>query len=57
MWAIRRAYRILAADDPRPLAARLGAEGKRILIGAAITLGLLILGVILLVGILIAAAT
>jgi hypothetical protein len=57
IWALRRAYRILATDDPRPLAARLGAEGKRILIGAAITLGLLILGVILLVGVLIALAT
>ena len=57
MWALRRAYRILTADDPRPLAARLGAEGKRILIGAAITLALLILGVILLVGVLIALAT
>ena len=29
---------ILTADDPRPLAARVGAEGKRILVGAAITL-------------------
>jgi hypothetical protein len=57
MWALRRAYRILTADDPRPLGARLGAEGKRILIGAAITLALLILGVILLVGVLIALAT
>ena len=57
MWALRRAYGILTADDPRPLAARLGAEGKRILIGAAITLALLILGVILLVGVLIALAT
>jgi hypothetical protein len=32
MWVLRRAYRILTADDPRPLAARLGAEGKRILV-------------------------
>jgi hypothetical protein len=57
MWALRRAYRILTADDPRPLAARLGAEGKRILIGAAITLALLILGVIVLIAVLIALVT
>jgi hypothetical protein len=57
MWVIRRAYRILTADDPRPLPQRLGLEARRILLGAALTLGLLILGVILLVGVLIAAAT
>jgi hypothetical protein len=57
MWVLRRAYRILTADDPRPLAARLGAEGKRILVGAAITLALLFLGVILLVALLVALAT
>jgi hypothetical protein len=57
MWVLRRAYRILAADDPRPLAARLGAEGKRILAGAAITLALLFLGAILLIALLVALAT
>jgi hypothetical protein len=57
VWALRRAYRLLTADDPRPLTQRLGREAKRILIGAALTLGLLILGVIVLVGLLIAAAT
>ncbi|HEY3051157.1 MAG TPA: hypothetical protein VGJ40_05470 [Gaiellaceae bacterium] len=57
MWVLRRAYRILTADDPRPLAARLGAEGKRILVGAAITLALLFLGVILLIALLVALAT
>ena len=57
MWAVRRAYRILTAEDPRPLAARLGAEGKRILVGAAITLALLIVGVIALIAVLIALAT
>ena len=57
MWAVRRAYRILTAEDPRPLAARLGAEGKRILVGAAITLALLILGVVVLIAVLIALAT
>jgi hypothetical protein len=56
-WVLRRAYRIMTADDPRPLAQRLGAEGRRILIGAAITLALLILGVILLIAVLIALAT
>jgi hypothetical protein len=56
-WVLRRAYRIMTADDPRPLAQRLGAEGRRILIGAAITLALLIPGVILLIAVLIALAT
>jgi hypothetical protein len=56
-WVLRRAYRIVTADDPRPLAQRLGAEGKRILIGAAITLALLFLGAILLIAVLIALAT
>ena len=57
MWVLRRGYRLVAADDPRPLAARLGAEGKRILVGAAITLGLLILGAILLIATFVALAT
>ena len=56
-WVLRRAYRIVAADDPRPLAQRLGAEGKRILIGAAITLALLFLAAIVLIAVLIALAT
>ena len=41
MWALRRAVRLLTADDPRPLGRRLTAEGKRIVMGAAITLALL----------------
>jgi hypothetical protein len=57
MWVLRRAYRILTAEDPRPLAARLGAEGKRILVGAAITLALLFFGAILLIALLVALAT
>jgi hypothetical protein len=56
-WVLRRAYRIVTADDPRPLPRRLGAEGKRILIGAAITLALLFLGAIVLIAVLIAVAT
>ena len=42
MWALRRAVRLLTADDPRPLRTRLTAEAKRILVGAAITLALLL---------------
>jgi hypothetical protein len=57
MWVLRRAFRILTADDPRPLAARVGAEGKRILVGAAITVGLLILSAIVLVALFVAFAT
>lgn len=57
MWALRRAYRLLSADDPRPLPQRLGREARRILLGAAVTLGLLVLGAVLLIGVLIAVAT
>ena len=57
MWALRRGYRLLTEDDPRPLVVRLGAEGKRILVGAAITLGLLIVGAIVLIAVLIFLAT
>lgn len=56
-WVLRRAIRILTADDPRPLRERLTREAKRILIGAAITLALLVVGVIVLVAVLIALAT
>jgi hypothetical protein len=36
---------------------RLGAEGKRILMGAALTLALLIFGTVLLIAVLVAVAT
>jgi hypothetical protein len=57
MWAIRRAIRFLRVDDPRPLRERLTREAKRILIAAAITAALLVVGVIVLVGVLVALAT
>jgi hypothetical protein len=57
MWAVRRAYRLLTADDARPLAQRLGREARRILVGAAITLALIVVGVIVLIVVLIALAT
>ena len=57
MWAIRRAYRLLTADDARPLKARLTHEAKRILLGAAITLALIVVGGIVLIGVVIAAVT
>jgi hypothetical protein len=53
-WVIRRAIRILTADDPRPLRERLTREVKRILLGAAITLALLVVGVIVLIAVLVA---
>jgi hypothetical protein len=56
-WVLRRAYRIVTAEDPRSLSVRLGAEGKRILMGAALTLALLILGTVLLIAVLVAIAT
>ena len=57
MWVLRRAYRLATADDGRPLQARLRGEAKRVLVGAAITVLLLILGVILLIAVLIAIAS
>ena len=42
---------------PGLLAVRVGAEGKRILVGAAITLALLILSAIVLVALFVAFAT
>ena len=57
MWVLRRAFRILTADDSRPLAVRVGAEGKRILVGAAITLARLILAAIALIAVLVALAS
>jgi hypothetical protein len=56
-WALRRAIRILTADDPRPLKARLTREAKRILVGAAITLALVVVGAILLLALVIAVLT
>ena len=53
MWALRRAVRLLTADDPRPLGRRLTAEGKRIVMGAAITLALLMAAAIVLIVVLI----
>ena len=57
MWVLRRAWRLLTADDPRPIKERLTREGKRILVGAAITVALLFVGVIALIVLLIALAT
>ena len=57
MWAIRRAIRILTADDAGPLRQRLTREAKRVLVAAAITAAVLVAGVIVLVGLLVALAT
>ena len=54
---LRRAFRIFTADDPRPLRERLTREAKRILVGAAITAALLVVGVIVLIVVLIALVT
>ena len=56
-WVLRRAMRILMADDSSPLGERLTREGKRILVGAAITVALLIAAAILLIAVLIALVT
>ena len=57
MWVLRRAWRLLTADDPRPIKERLTREAKRILVGAAITVALLFVGAIALIVLLIALAT
>jgi len=57
MWVLRRAYRLLTADDPRPLRQRLTREAKRLLVAAAIVTALLLAGAILLVVVLIALVT
>ena len=57
MWALRRAVRLLTADDPRPLGSRLAAEGKRIVMGAAITLALLIAAAVALIAVVVAAVS
>jgi hypothetical protein len=49
MWMLRRAFRLLTADDGGPLRGRLTREARRILIGAAITLALIVVGVIVLI--------
>ena len=54
---LRRAIRILTADDPRPLRERLTREAKRILVGALITVALLVVGLIVLIVVLIALVT
>ena len=56
-WVLKRAVRIVTADDPRPLSARLTREAKRILVGAAITLLLLAVAVIAGIALLVALAT
>ncbi len=56
-WVLRRALRLLREDDGGPLRARLTREARRILIGAAITLALIVVGVIVLIGVLVALAT
>ena len=56
-WVLRRAMRILTADDPRPLPRRLTHEAKRILVGAAVTLALLAVSAIVLLVLLVAAVT
>ena len=57
MWALRRAVRLVTAEDPRPVGGRLTAEGKRIVMGAAITLALVVAAVIVLIAVAIAAVS
>jgi flagellar biosynthesis/type III secretory pathway M-ring protein FliF/YscJ len=35
-WLLRRAFRLVTADDPRPLRERLTREAKRVLVAAAL---------------------
>jgi hypothetical protein len=54
---VRRAYRLLRADDPRPLAQRLTHEAKRVLILAGVALVATALIVIAAVAVLVSLAT
>ena len=56
-WALRRAVRLVTAEDPRPLGSRLAADGKRIVISAAITLALVVAAAIVLIAVAIAAVS
>ena len=57
LWVLRRAIRLLTADDGRPLQARLTHEAKRILVGAAITLALLVVAAVVLIAVIVALVT
>ena len=57
MWVLRRAFRLLTAGDGRPLRDRLTREARRILVGAAITLAVLVVVAVLLLALLIALVT
>jgi hypothetical protein len=57
MWVLRRAFRLLTADDGRPLRDRLTREARRILVGAAITLALLVVIAVVLIALLIVLVT
>jgi hypothetical protein len=48
---------LLTADDGRPLRDRLTHEARRILVGAAITLALLVVAAVVLIAVLIALVT
>ena len=54
MWVLRRAFRLLTANDGQPLRSRLTREARRILVGAAITLALLIIAAVVLIVVLVA---
>ncbi len=57
MWVLKRAWRLLTADDPRPLQQRLTREAKRLLVGAAVVAALMVVGAILLIVLLVALVT
>jgi len=56
-WVVRRAFRLLTADDPRPLRVRLTREAKRILVAAAVVAVAAIVAVVGLVALLITQLT
>jgi len=57
MWVPRRAFRLLTADDGRPLRDRLTREARRILDDAVTTLALLVVVAVVLLALLIALVT
>jgi hypothetical protein len=52
-WLLRRAFRLVTADDPRPLRERLTREAKRVLVAAALLVVAVVLALVILVVVLV----
>jgi hypothetical protein len=52
-WLLRRAFRLVTADDPRPLRERLTREAKRVLVAAALLVVAVVFALVILVVVLV----